>query len=462
MYLHIATSISAAIIASGSAFAQAPPPAAVSSDRLADVPLTTSGSDLLSFYNYSWRSFIALNWPAQKGPGNRGLADRSRAFGDTDGPRVWMTWKSRYEIFQPGGRSPSPWASYDGHNPCGEGIANDVVTLGSFSAFSDFNEAGVGFSLANPLVAQNHTYVRYEVRVNEPEFDSITGNKWYIEQNLPKSAETAVPFNIGSSAVKAAWRILTEIDTPYRSRYYVVRNAQVFDFIKRKCTKQDIALVGFHIATKTRERPQWIWSTFEHVDNVPGKTTEPKPPPTIPFSFNNGNGSPILDPERAPPPISSKNAEIDPSPMQVVRMRPILGDTMEMNRTYWKLPEIKDTVWQNYMLVTTQWPTKVAPEGPTNDGDPFPAKGDYEYAPAASNTAMETYFQNKSCVDCHLISNQHGRDFVMFVTMDAYRPSIRAPGDLFSTKLSDGAGSALSSDPMLRSLIQFFDAARQK
>ena len=141
MYLHILTSISAAIIACGSAFAQGPPPA-VSPDPLADVPIATPGDDLLFFYNYSWRSFIALNWPAQKGPAGRGLPDRRRAFGDIDGPRVWMTWKSRYEIFQPGGALPSPWASYDGQNPCGQGFANDVLTLSSFSAFSDFDQGG--------------------------------------------------------------------------------------------------------------------------------------------------------------------------------------------------------------------------------------------------------------------------------------------------------------------------------
>lgn len=27
---------------------------------------------------------------------------------------MWSTWKSRYEIFQPDGAIPSPWASYDG------------------------------------------------------------------------------------------------------------------------------------------------------------------------------------------------------------------------------------------------------------------------------------------------------------------------------------------------------------
>jgi len=35
------------------------------------------------------------------------------------------------------------------------------------------------------------------------------------------------------------------------------------------CAKADIALVGLHIMIKTHYRPQWLWSTFEQVDNVP-------------------------------------------------------------------------------------------------------------------------------------------------------------------------------------------------
>jgi hypothetical protein len=196
-------------------------------------------------------------------------------------------------------------------------------------------------------------------------------------------------------------------------------------------------LVGFHIVTKTRERPQWIWSTFEHVDNVPGITDEPRPPPGVPFSFNNGDGPPTLYPEKAPPSISSKSVEAVPSPMQVVRKQRIFPETMDMNRAYWKLPEIMGTVWQNYMLVMTQWPNTVAPEDPTNDGHPFPVANWN-----VSNTTIETYLQGDdkggilpSCMGCHAISNHHGRDFVMFVAVDAFRRRVRGPGDRFSTKI---------------------------
>jgi hypothetical protein len=91
--------------------------------------------------------------------------------------------------------------------------------------------------------------------------------------------------------------------------------------------------------------------------------------------------------------------------------------------------------------VLTQWSMTTSPPGPTNDGEPyFPGRNNN-----LSNTTMETYFQdaNKdgqfpSCLACHAYSNHYGRDFVMFVTMDAFRRGVRAPGDLFSKKTSDG------------------------
>ena len=59
--------------------------------------------------------------------------------------------------------------------------------------------------------------------------------------------------------------------------------------------------------------------------------------------------------------------------MQAVRKQAIQPDTMAMNQAYWNLPQIKGTVWQNYMLIMTQRPTQIAPENPNNDGAPFPS-----------------------------------------------------------------------------------------
>jgi hypothetical protein len=81
---------------------------------------------------------------------------------------------------------------------------------------------------------------------------------------------------------------------------------------------------------------------------------------------------------------------------------------------------------------------------------------------------METYFQfdGASCMDCHQISNAQGRDFVMFVTIDAFRPGVPAPGALFSTKLSGDlgidAGRSLDNDPVVKSLIEFFESKKDQ
>jgi hypothetical protein len=304
------------------------------------------------------------------------------------------------------------------------------------------------------------------VRVNQQEFESIVGHKWYLASNLP-TANTPVPFNDGSIEVKAAWRILTPADTPaIRARYYIIPNAQVFDVASAKCVAQDIALVGFHIVAKTPNRPQWIWSSFEHVDNVPGKTTEPKPPAGMPLSFNDPSKPQALDPPRAqrPRPLSPANPPLaNPTAMQVIREQALSDASMTMNNTYWNLPQIKGTVWQNYMLVMTQWPTQPSPQTPDNMGAPFPNSDS-----TLANTTMETYFQfeGASCMDCHQQSNAQGRDFVMFVTFDAFRGSVPSPSAAFSEKVSGAQasepGRALGNDPMIRSLVDFFAKAKDR
>jgi hypothetical protein len=174
-----------------------------------------------------------------------------------------------------------------------------------------------------------------------------------------------------------------------------------------------------------------------------------------------------LDPAKPPPPITPMNFQTGPSSMQVFRKHKISKQIMDMNRKYWALPGIEGTIWQNYMLVLTQWPTTVNSAGPTNPGEPWPDK---KYN--LSNTTMETYLQDAdangnfpSCMGCHGGSNANGRDFVWFVSFDAYRPGVRAPGDLFSTKIYRDPSQdsrILSRDPAIESLIKYFDAAQRK
>src|SRR5208337_2742472 len=132
----------------------------------------------------------------------------------------------------------------------------------------------------------------------------------------------------------------------------------------------DQRLVGFHIMDKTRYRPQWLWSTFEHVDNVPptgqGEAREPDAQDAgAPYSYFDASKRdrrlPLLGSAETLP-ISMRNPpKLDPEPMQVTRRHPVHPSTMATNRAYWALPGIKGTVWERYMLVASQWPTVTVP-----------------------------------------------------------------------------------------------------
>jgi hypothetical protein len=418
----------------------------VSPDPIEDAP-SIKPNPYPDFDNFAWRAFIALNWPALTDPAHRGMPDRGKTLGDK-GPRVWETFKARYELFQvgPDGRpaAPRPWATYEARNPCGADVDAHAKTLATFDPFMDFNQSAfLPAVAANPLVAQNHTYTRYEARMNEPEYSALASGGWSLGENLPDPAHpTQLP--VGSIAVKAAWRLLTAADTPaVRARYYVVENANVVDVAKTLaaghvvCSKSDVALVGLHIVIRTKDRPQGLWSTFEHVDNVPaagaGDAREPDAKDAgAPYSYFDpskpslGLWPPFGKPDTLP--VSMDHPpKIEPQPMQVVRRHPIHGSTMAMNRAYWALPGVKGTVWERYMLVASQWPTKPDPVSPQNDGAYFPGlpiapdapRENYQSADAPHenlvNTTIETYFQDppSSCMSCHQsVSNTLGRDFV--------------------------------------------------
>lgn len=403
---------------------------AVSPDRIEDVPsLKPDVNAFPEVDNFAWRAFIALNWPSLTDPDHRGVPDRGKTLGDP-GPRVWETFKARYELFQvgPDGRpiAPPPWATYEAANPCGADVDPRAKTLAAFDPFMDFNQFALPGAPSNPLVAQNRTYTRYETRINEPEYSALALNGWSQGQNLP-DPDNPARLPAGSIAVKAAWRLLTAADTPaVRARYYVVKNANVVDVAKTLaarrvvCSKGDVALVGLHIVIRTPRRPQGLWSSFEHVDNVPpvgaGEAREPDARDAgVPYSYFDASKPqlglwPPLGSTDTLPVSLDRPPRNDPAPMQVVRRHPIHPSTMTMNRAYWALPGIKGTVWEHYMLVANQWPTYTHLVSPHNDGVYFPERRKENLV----NTTLETYLQDppSSCMSCHQAFNARGRDFV--------------------------------------------------
>ena len=113
-----------------------------------DAPIDPDENAIAIFDDYSWRAFIAINWPAK--PEIRGVPDVTKKFGDFSDPGtkvVWGTWKADYELFSPAGTEPTEWSSFDGFTP-GRSLpfagSGHLEVLGSFSGFHDFNQAGKG------------------------------------------------------------------------------------------------------------------------------------------------------------------------------------------------------------------------------------------------------------------------------------------------------------------------------
>src|SRR5262249_15545130 len=104
-----------------------------------------------------------------------------------------------------------------------------------------------------------------------------------------------------------------------------------------------------------------------------------------------------------------------------IRANPIHSSTVKTNALYRE--KIKGTVWENYQLVVTQWPTQPLPEN--QPGKPFPGPGDPVPLTSIANTTMETYMQDpvgKSCMACHDRARRGGTDFVWFLRLRAFGP----------------------------------------
>src|SRR5579875_1106684 len=162
------------------------------------------------FDDFAWQSFIVLNWPAQAGL--RGKADLTKKLGDSADQVVWETWKTGPEIVPPNGKAPDPWKS----------PRQPRKVLPKVSKFSAFREGGFEM-LAAPLIDQRKKYVRYELAVNEIEFNKILTDQLYDKAKLNAKASASpggkIEFPFGSIQVKAAWRELPD-DPTVLERFY--------------------------------------------------------------------------------------------------------------------------------------------------------------------------------------------------------------------------------------------------
>ena len=455
------------------------------------------------FDNFSWQEFIALNWPAAIDPASglpiRGVPNTSPGINmGSPGPRVWESWKADWELFRPIDPStgqmgvPTDWTSYalnPSSDPCpniNPPAGSRIFTQGTKmdSLLPDFNQA-----FSSPLFAQNQLPARYDIHFNQTGYSMIQQNDWYAQlpsqvkfQTSPWFGEIPQGAPYGIIELKAAWRELKATDDD--SRYYWVTATVLDPGSPQTCRPAKMALVGFHIGHKTSLKAngqiigamtEWVWSTFEHIDNVPDGT----PGQLKTYPFNNGQGTP---PTNCPSPNQALNCGYDykppkqkanqpfpanPKPVQVTRVTPISDTTAALNqqfRQFLKSQLGENTVWQYYQLVATQWPTIVKgqnfnPAGtyPFNCDCPFP--NDH-----VANTTAETYFQQtdygtgmgNSCMSCHFqagttdfswtLALKSGQTSSLNAMLKAFKSSNRklrvrvTPGDLLRQKAIEHLG----------------------
>jgi hypothetical protein len=140
------------------------------------------------------------------------------------------------------------------------------------------------------------------------------------------------------------------------------------------CRIAEVGLVGLHAMFKTFWAPQWIWSTFEQIDNVP-EVDEVVAPGDPPFTLFNPQC--LIDPPtqqeclfqrpgildaKLPPLTCCQNLQVIPNadpeskiPNQVTRVDKVDDIADGLNQVFQGLLKDADSPFQYYRLINTQW-----------------------------------------------------------------------------------------------------------
>jgi hypothetical protein len=174
------------------------------------------------------------------------------------------------------GAEPSKWGEPAPIPPeCGGG----VVTPGTMVVHIEEETFNQPFK-SGPLIDQNGNYALFVILMNKDMFEYIRDNKLYSKKgqanfsesvNFPSGTTDPAP-GVGAIMIKASWKVLAGKDDP--TKFHTIEGliyTPKSDNPKRDatCERRKLGLIGFHVGHKTKTAPQWLWTTFEHVANVP-------------------------------------------------------------------------------------------------------------------------------------------------------------------------------------------------
>lgn len=224
---------------------------------------------------YAWKLFVALNWPADMV--NR-KSDPNRKFGENDFT-VWESWKlssgPNDEVFLAKGADPGEWitgSKIERGNKLKsfEHLPLQQMILRSKSDFHlKFDPPSMGSSgkgNENHLNKEAYEFIRenelYHIGGQEKFFQKAVElrnkvQKKYddhgITPEIHEYKKKLIDFPVEAKEVKAQWRVIEESQKD-RYRWH-----------EDEDTGKIYGLTALHITTK--DLPNWLWATFEHVDN---------------------------------------------------------------------------------------------------------------------------------------------------------------------------------------------------
>jgi hypothetical protein len=396
---------------------------------------------------HSWLTFIALNAPL-------GALD-GFATAQPGDPTWWESgdnFKPLLDVMLPDGTKPD-WKTAVVPPACRAALkANPKLMLVKMIEES-FNQP----FKTGPLIDQRNNYAIFDILMNRSMFDYIVEHKLYSRAEQASNSNLRVDFPVGQQKngdsgiddhgaimLKVSWKILDPEDD--KSKFHHVQALVAMPTSPDEqgdppCIEKTIGLVGFHVVHKTIGRPQWIWTSFEHVDNVPEqkeidefRKKKSLDPNTSPHHYNFYSLSCTTEcPVNATPPrpwdpeyekqlkfrTNADGQAIFNS--QIVRDPPLTDATKAMNAQFHAL--LGKSVWKHYILIGTQWPSDQTCARDHSVGQPAPRtdfekQPDMNCAPAPSflaNSTLETYSQgaipqaSSSCMGCHGNAVSHQR-----------------------------------------------------
>lgn len=206
-----------------------------------ELPAETAKSD----DERAWRLFVALNAPQS--------SDRragARACLRDEGAVVWEGWRTAREIFRDDGGDPGPRPAARTAEPLSARFEGLALRLPGMRHIVK----GRMVTVSDPLATLTRLV---EIRINPVSDDYIRAHRLYslAGQQALLQAGQPVRFPPGALHVKASWRVIAP---QQQSRYHTL-------WVRDGRGRRLYGLTALNIAVK--DRPHWLWVSFEHEDN---------------------------------------------------------------------------------------------------------------------------------------------------------------------------------------------------